>query len=48
VDGKWIHRFEVARIDTLATDKQAGTPQQLSLFQRWQDPAWKRVSVSLR
>ncbi len=42
------HNFEVVRTDTLATDRQAGDPTLLGPFMRWQDPAWKRETVSLR
>ena len=48
VDGKLTRRFEVSKLDSLAVDKQASSPQLLAMFQRWQDPAWKRQSVSLR
>ena len=47
-DGRWSRRFEVARLPTLTTDKFASTPQILAAFQRYQDPAWKRATVSLR
>jgi len=40
--------FEVVRIDTLGTERQAGDPAILGAFARWQDPAWKRETVSLR
>lgn len=42
------HNFEVVRTDTLSTDRQAGDPSLLGPFMRWQDPAWKRETVSLR
>jgi hypothetical protein len=48
VDGKLSRRFEVSKLADGAVDKQASTPQLLAMFQRWQDPAWKRQSVSLR
>lgn len=48
VDGKLTRRFEVSKLDSLTVDKQASSPQLLAMFQRWQDPAWKRQSVSLR
>ena len=48
LDGRFMRRFEVSRLDSLAVDKQASSPQGLALFQRWQDPAWKRQSVALR
>jgi hypothetical protein len=28
--------------------RQAGDPTLLGAFQRWQDPAWKRQTLSLR
>ena len=42
------HNFEVVRTDTLSTDRQAGDASLLGPFMRWQDPAWKRETVSLR
>ncbi len=42
------HNFEVVRTDTLSTDRQASDPSVLGPFMRWQDPAWKRETVSLR
>jgi hypothetical protein len=39
--------FELVRLDGLATDRQSGEPGALGAFQRWQDAAWKRDSVSL-
>ncbi|MCD2341019.1 hypothetical protein LRH25_11760 [Ideonella azotifigens] len=43
-----IRRFEVTRLSNLEVDKSASSPQILAAFQRWQDPQWKRQSVSLR
>ena len=40
--------FEVVRLDTLGTERQAGDPTVLGAFVRWQDPGWKRETVSLR
>ena len=42
------HAFEVVRTDTLSTDRQSSDPSALGPFMRWQDPAWKRETVSLR
>ena len=46
--GKFVHSFEVLDLETLAVQKRADNPQALSLFYRWQDPAWKGQTVSLR
>lgn len=46
--GKFTRSFEVLDLDTLAVLKRVDDPQALNLFYRWQDPAWKRQTVSLR
>jgi hypothetical protein len=48
VEGRSIRRFEVLNLDTLATERYAGTPQMLAAFGRWGDAQWKRGTVSLR
>jgi len=48
VDGRFKRSFEVASIATLNTEKQASAPAALTLFAKWQDPAWKRSTVILR
>lgn len=48
VDGRYRRSFEVMLLDTLAVDKRASDPALLVLFGKWQDPAWKRATVSLR
>lgn len=45
---RFVKRFEVLDLATLAVDKHADAPSSLSLFYRWQDAAWKRQTVSLR
>jgi hypothetical protein len=47
-DGRHRRSFELVRLDGLATDRQSREPAALGAFQRWQDAAWKRDSVSLR
>jgi len=47
-DGKYKRNFELLRLDTLTPMRQAGDPTLLGAFQRWQDPAWKRQTLSLR
>ncbi len=47
-DGKYKRNFELLRLDTLTTERQAGDPSIMGSFQRWQDPAWKRNTLSLR
>jgi len=47
-DGRYQRAFELVRLDTLATVRTAEEPSHLSAFQRWQDPAWKQNTVSLR
>ena len=40
--------FELLQLDTLAPVARAGAPGDLPVFLRWQDPAWKAATVSLR
>ena len=48
VGGRFSRTFEVLDIETLAVDRRADKPDSLSVFYRWQDPAWKGQTVSLR
>jgi len=47
-DGRLRRSFETVRLDSLLTDKKAEEPSSLSTFYRWQDPQWKKLTVSLR
>ena len=48
-EGRYVRRsFELLSLDTLTAERQAGEPQLLGAFQRWQDPSWKRDSLALR
>jgi hypothetical protein len=46
--GQASRSFELLDAGTLATTRRADAPGGLSAFLRWQDPQWKRVTVSLR
>ena len=46
--GRFTRSFEVLDGQTLAVFRRADKPDALTLFYRWQDPAWKRQTVSLR
>jgi len=46
--GRYRKSFEVVRLEGLATERVTGDVAALPLFQRWQDPAWKRQTLSLR
>jgi hypothetical protein len=48
VEGKYKRSFELLRLDTLATVRQASEPNVLRAFQRWQDPSWKQQTLSVR
>jgi hypothetical protein len=48
VEGRFRRSFEVLNLATLAVENKADKPASLSIFHRWQDPAWKRQTVSLR
>ncbi len=47
-EGRYKRSFEVLGLDTLVAARQAEEPGVLGAFQRWQDPGWKRMTVSLR
>lgn len=47
-EGKYTRNFAVLNLDTLSAERQSNDPSNLGAFQRWQDPAWKRMTVSIR
>ncbi|MGQ0749025.1 MAG: hypothetical protein ACT4PS_00675 [Betaproteobacteria bacterium] len=47
-EGRYRRSFELVRIDTLVTQRRAGDPALLTAFQRWQDPGWRRDTLSIR
>lgn len=47
-DGKYRRQYEVVSLDSLAVQRQSGDAAALGPFQCWQDPAWKRLTVSVR
>ena len=47
-EGKHKRNFELLRLDTLATVRQAADPGLLGAFKRWQDPSWKQNTLSMR
>ncbi|MDR3387865.1 MAG: hypothetical protein P4L92_12510 [Rudaea sp.] len=48
VNGRMARSFDILNMRTLDVEKHADNPASLSLFYRWQDPAWKRQTVSVR
>lgn len=48
VAGRHTRVFELVRIDTLAARRRTSDPANLGALQRWQDPDWKRQTLSLR
>lgn len=47
-DGRFKRSFEIMNMDNLQVERTADKPESLSSFYRWQDPLWKRMTVSVR
>jgi hypothetical protein len=47
-NGRFHRRFELIGLDSLQTQRQAGTPALIPGFGRWQDTSWRATTVSLR
>lgn len=47
-EGRYRRSFEVVQLDSLAVARQAGDAELLGAFRRWQEPAWKAATLSLR
>jgi len=48
VEGRFKKSFEVVSMDSLQVENGADKPGSLNVFYKWQDPAWKRQTISLR
>ncbi|MFZ6874769.1 hypothetical protein ACO0LF_22135 [Undibacterium sp. Di27W] len=48
VEGRFKKSFEVVSMDSLQVENAADKPGSLNVFYKWQDPAWKRQTISLR
>ena len=47
-EGRYRRSHEVVSLESLVTQRQSPQANALGAFQRWQDPAWKRMSVAGR
>ena len=48
VDGRYKISFELLNLSSLEIERWADKPSSLSVFYRWQSPAWKAGTVSIR
>ncbi|MFZ6845447.1 hypothetical protein [Undibacterium sp. RuTC16W] len=48
VDGRYKRSFEIVSGESLQVERWADNPNSLSVFYRWQDPLWKKQTISLR
>jgi len=47
-EGRLRRSFELLRLDTLATVRQAAEPDALGAFRRWRDPSWAQSTLAMR
>lgn len=47
-EGTYHRRFQVVRLDTFASERQASDPSVLRAFQQWRDLSWHRETLSVR
>jgi hypothetical protein len=48
IGGRFTRSFEIVRLDTMAVERKAGRPRDLTPFHRWQSPDWKSQTLALR
>ena len=48
IDGRYKRSFELLNLENLQVERWADKPESLSAFYRWQDPLWKKLTMSLR
>jgi hypothetical protein len=48
IDGRYKRSFELLSLESLQVTRWADKPESLSAFYKWQDPQWKRTTISLR
>lgn len=47
-NGRYQRSFELVRLADLVTEKKADHPEAISTFYRWQEPIWRKETLSLR
>lgn len=48
VAGRFSRSFELVRLDTMAVERKAGRPNDLTPFHRWHSPEWASQTLALR
>ncbi|SFN54072.1 hypothetical protein SAMN05660284_01730 [Formivibrio citricus] len=47
-EGRYKRSFEIMNMDNFQVERWSSRPDALSAFYRWQNPVWKRATVSVR